>query len=255
MNNELKIKVKENFSKQYKSYNRNASVQNHAAKKLIKTLKKLGLELNEPLEIGCGTGFLTEEVLTEFLLEKYVANDLSEAVVPEMENVFNTKKFTNYRFSIGDAENINFTDTYDAVLSSSCFQWFSQPLEFVEKITNLLPQNGVFAFTSFGKKNYREIKLLTGKSLNYLELRDWIAILSKDFNLIYSHEEEIKLYFDSPKDLLKHMKYTGVNKSSSSCFTPKQTIQFLNEYKQNFSNNKGQVVITYQPIYIIATKK
>ena len=65
MNKDL---IKKRFSKNLKTYNENAKVQKRMAEKLIQLCKKNNYK--KILEIGCGTGFLTECICAKLKFEE-----------------------------------------------------------------------------------------------------------------------------------------------------------------------------------------
>ena len=68
-------------------------------------------------------------------------------------------------------------------------------------------------------------------------------------------KEEIKtVYFPSPKDVLLHLKRSGVNGITSEKWTKSDLLYFTNQYNKLFKSDYG-VSLTYHPIYIIASKK
>ena len=77
MNKDL---IRSRFEKNIISYNKNAKVQNQMAEKLVSMLDKSVYE--EVLEIGCGTGLLTEKAINKIQYKNYTAND----IVPTCEN-------------------------------------------------------------------------------------------------------------------------------------------------------------------------
>ena len=164
----------------------------------------------------------------------------------------------------GDAETIPFPDKSTLITSCSALQWFESPEEFFKRCNTLLHSQGYFAFSTFGKKNMKEIRELTGKGLPYRSKEELEAALSFHFDILYSEEELIPLSFEDPMKVLYHLKQTGVNGlSAQSSLYPKHEKQawtrrdlqhFCERYTQEFTQGTS-VSLTYHPIYIIAKKK
>ena len=55
--------IKKQFEKSFNSYNQNAIVQRLMAEKLVKNLSLIKADFNSILELGCGTGILTKEIV------------------------------------------------------------------------------------------------------------------------------------------------------------------------------------------------
>lgn len=94
-------------------------------------------------------------------------------------------------FLSGDAETISFPDKSTLITSCSALQWFDSPEEFFKRCNTLLHSQGYFAFSTFGKKNMKEIRELTGKGLPYRSREELEAALSLHFDILYSEEELI----------------------------------------------------------------
>ena len=100
-------------------------------------------------------------------------------------------------------------------------------------------------FSTFGKENFREIRLISDKTLQYYSKQELENILKPNFCTI---DEEIRiLSFKTPSDVLKHMKHTGVNAIENTGWTKGDLIRFENTYN-SFCANKP--TLTYNPIYV-----
>lgn len=232
--------IRQRFSRNIKTYNENAKIQKQMAQKLITFLSSKSYD--KILEIGCGTGILTELISQKFLYRNYIAND----IVPECEYYINGIN-KNIQFEQSDIEEyiINNNEHFDLIISNATFQWIENFDDFIEKLMTILKPNGILLFTTFGKENYREIYHVLGKTLHYYSVKELTEILS-DYN--FELDEEIRISaFNSPIDVLKHIKYTGVNALHNENWTKKDLQSFEAGYN-NFCSNRP--TLTYNPIYV-----
>lgn len=88
----------------------------------------------------------------------------------------------------------------------------------------------------------------------YLSLEELKEALRSDYELLYCHEEKLSLSFQSPMDVLKHLKATGVTGIRQSQWTKGSLATFCNRYQEIYSQPDHTVRLTYHPIYIIAKK-
>ena len=153
MNKEL---IKKRFSRKLNSYNENAKIQKQMAESLINSLIShySKQKYDNVLEIGCGTGLLTELAIKNLVFDNYTAVD----IVPDCEN-YVKKISSDIDFFSNDVENfINTTQNkYDLILSNASFQWIENLPDFIHKLVKKLNENGILLFSSFGKENFREI--------------------------------------------------------------------------------------------------
>lgn len=243
------------FTKGSETYNNEALIQKKIAAKLAHLLLNLGFEkFEQVLEIGCGTGFLTKQIINNFSFQEYYLNDLVNKTVNEIITP-SPIAIKNLKFIKGDAETISFPENMDAIVSTSTFQWFNFLEEFISKMQKLLKKKGVFAFSTFGPNNYKEIKSTLNIGLSYKSKEEIERILNANFEIIHSEEWTEQKHFNSPTEVLKHMKLTGVNGVKTSYIGKERLTKFHNDYVRLFSNTLNQVSLTYNPIIIIAKQK
>ena len=124
------------------------------------------------------------------------------------------------------------------------FQWIDNLPKFIEKLKNCLTPKGVLLFSTFGTDNLLEISKLTGAGLKYKTVQELNSLLKPQ----EIFEDRIELEFDTPKDVLKHLKYTGVNAISNNHWTKSDLKEFENGYKTICANG---IKLTYNPIYVM----
>ncbi|MBR6099564.1 malonyl-ACP O-methyltransferase BioC [bacterium] len=235
--------IKKQFRKSIGKYDENAVVQNIIAERIAKILSEY--EFENVLEIGAGSGLLTAQIAKHIRYNEYYANDLVEK-----SEVYVKKYIPNVKFFSGDFRKIKFNQKFDLVVSNAVFQWYENLDKIFEQCKNLLNPNGVLAFSTFSPDNFREIKAITGLSLEYKTEKEIISVLKKDFEIITSETTEHKMTFDNPLKILAHMKNTGVNSLSDTKWGVKEVKDFCDKYKTQFPD----LTLTYAPI-IIAAKK
>lgn len=242
--------IKKRFRKNLSTYDQNATLQKQMTDILLSHLiEHKSNNFNKCMEIGCGSGFLTEKILEKLVFEELFANDI-------VENSLNqTRIFSNKLKNLyGDCENIIFPSDLDLVISNATFQWIQDFPSLCNKIYSSLNSNGAFVFSTFGKENLYQIKTITGKSLNYYEKSEVENILSKNFKILYSHSETLNLEFDSAQDILNHLKLCGVNSLEIVKWTKNDLKNFGDKYNKLFKNNESKLILTYNPMYFICAK-
>jgi malonyl-ACP O-methyltransferase BioC len=245
-----KEKVQKGFVKSVQTYRKHAIVQEAIAARLINELQKLGNHsFSKVLEIGCGPGVLTEKFFRHFTADQYFAND----IVNEYKSVLHQLN-PKIEFFGADIENTELPQNLDLIISSSTFQWFSDLEQFLQKAHQALHPDSYLVFSTFGPDNYREIKEVKGKGLQYLSFGKHEKILSQHFDITWSEKESIKRFFKSPLGVLHHMKLTGVNGIPGKAWTKSDLQKFEEDYIDLFGNDLG-VPLTYQPLYFIARPK
>jgi malonyl-ACP O-methyltransferase BioC len=245
--------LKTRFGSAIATYNMHADVQRHMARELVGMAKEfLPCKQQNILEIGCGTGLLTEQIVNEFSIESYVGNDLVDDVDSQIQAILRGK-LKHYAFMAGDAEQLDFPDKQDSIWSGATIQWVTQLPQFFSRLAELLNPGGYLVVSSFGPDNYHEIKDLTGSGINYQSKEEINEAAAGDFKLINFIEWREQMWFKKPMDVLKHMRYTGVN-GISHCQWNKGKMSAFNLAYERYAQSKGYP-LTYHPYLMIFKKK
>ena len=221
-----------NFNKHYNVYEKYSLAQKQVAKNLLDYMGKSNIfdtKINSIFEIGCGTGIFTKEYRKYFLHSDLILND-----------IFDVREFIkDIDYNIFIQENIEELDIpkSDLVVSSSVFQWIK---DIDSLIRNIAEHTDNLCFSSYIFGNLLEIKNHFGVSLDYLNIEEFEEILKKYFSSVKSYSETIKLDFEAPMAVLKHLKYTGVTGFQ------KTSISKIKTFKDN--------ILTYKVAYFICKK-
>ncbi len=249
-----KTLLQKRFCQATSTYDQHALVQQNMAKKLVSmALNILPKQQETALELGCGTGLLTKEIHKHFSYKKYTANDLVCKVENKIKNIIASKQNCQFQFIQGDAEHITIEDKQDVIWSGATIQWIQDLEAFFFKISQTLKPGGYFILSSFDTDNFKEIKTLTGKGIEYLSMQEVILKASRFFTIKDQLSWYEKLYFNSPLNVLKHMRLTGVNAISSTRWNKSDLENFTNGY-QIYKTNKG-FPLTYNPFILILQKQ
>ena len=248
-----KSRVRHSFFKSMFSYNQHAEVQSRMAEELLDALRRIHpAGFGRVLEIGCGSGLLTERFLKRFTAETLIANDLVEECGLLVEEIVQQHSSAHFTFAGGDIEALaDLPSDLDLVLSNATFQWLHDFDGFAARLKTLLKPNGLLAFSTFGTENCREILDLTGNSLTYRPFQEVLASLQAHFDVLFSTEEIVPLHFASPMDVLRHLRLTGVNGvSSQKSWTKADLAHFEQTYRERFGEF-GRVPLTYNPMLFV----
>lgn len=239
--------VRKRFARAMHSYEKHAVVQTEMAERLLKILRHhAGTSFDTILEIGCGSGVLSRLIIENLDYDRVYLNDLSQDFAPLLP--FKDQ----VTFHAGDAETLYFPPEQALIISNAAIQWIRDLDTFMEKVSSLLRPGGWFAFSCFGQENLLEIQNLTGKGLEYPDISFFQSL--PDFNIALAEQEKRQLVFSSPRDVLKHLKYTGVNSLGKEGWSKGSMREFEESYRSRFSTGQG-VTLTYNPLYILGRKK
>lgn len=236
--------IKKQFEKSFNDYDKNALVQDLMASKMVIELSKIQNDFDNILELGSGTGLATKRIVNELNYKNYYANDMVEK-----SKFYLQKIVPQINFLCGNALKIKPNRKMDLIISNAMFQWFENLGKAIEILKFFLDKDGILAFSTFAPDNYKEIKDLTGLTLKYETPDEIKNILNKlGFEILYCENFYEELSFNTPLELLAHMKKTGVNSLSDSTWTIKEVKEFCDKYSKKYPKTK----LTYSPIIVIA---
>lgn len=240
------------FVKAKDTYRENAVVQGKMAEKLVHELilefkskcdsnRFCTPRFKNVFEIGSGTGLLTDEIVKNIDFDELFLNDLTE----------NYTGYAPFKYYRGDILSIEIEENFDLITSNAVFQWIDDKEKLFNKLFCLLNSGGILAFTTFGKENFCQIKDTIGFSLDYTDL---VPIAKKaGFKILYFEEELETLYFKDVRNILEHIRLTGVGTNANCLWTKNKYEIFKQKYLEKFSDNNG-VELTYHPLYFICEK-
>ncbi len=252
-----KQRVCQQFRRAAASYDRQATIQHRVAERLLKlTTRHLPQHPLRILEIGCCTGLLTNQLLnsSNIKVRSLVLNDLMPDFAERLPKSLTTS-CDKLHFLPGDIEKLPLAlaGPFDLIISSSTFHWFDNLEQTLTKLLSALAPEGTLAFSLYGPGNLPEIKELTGVGLDYLSLPEIASFLKKQSLLKENHQEKEVFLFPKPRDVLEHLRQTGVNSIQRRPWTREDLRSFCQQYSKRFQIDQA-VRLTYHPLYLVARR-
>lgn len=240
--------IRDRFEAQLDRYERMALVQQQICEELASSLfRSCESSPVRALEVGIGTGFLTRRLTKRYSDAEWFLNDIAQGTQPFVDKFVGS---LSSHYLWGDAEAIDLPTQLDLIATASTIQWFDDLDKFVAKCAGATREGGYLAITTFGRHNFEQIKQLTGEGLTYFPIEHLTDILEHNGYSVVESIEYIKdMEFDSPTEVLKHIKATGVNGLKRTSWTKRSLQQFEQGY---LSLCPDHITLTYHPIIIIA---
>jgi len=137
------------------AYDRHAVVQRRVADRLAATIASLDLAPRPRiLEIGCGTGFLSEALIDRLAGADWWITDIAPAMVERARARLGTSP--NLRFAVMDGSAPDVPGRFDLICSSLAMQWFEDLPAAVERLRNLLAPGGLLVFSTLAGGSFAE---------------------------------------------------------------------------------------------------
>lgn len=249
-----KQKIQQRFARAAATYDRQATVQQGVAERL---LRLLAAHMETPprrvLEIGCCTGVLTAALTRQYpgITDLYV-NDL----VPQFEPLVGARTPPGIRLEFlgGDIETIDLPDSLDLVISSSTLHWLANLPGLLSRLHAKMAPHATLCFSIYGPGNLRELREITGIGLDYHSLAELRRMVGQRFTVLSCEEELVTLHSPDPLALLLHLRQTGVNALTAEPWSRPRLNDFIRRYESRFGC-QGGVGLTYHPVYCLARKE
>jgi ubiquinone/menaquinone biosynthesis C-methylase UbiE len=263
-----------NFSEIAARYERDSLVQKPAADILLDLLA-IG-EGNDVLDLGCGTGQLTKR-LREMTRGKVVGVDAAEGMVRE---ALKAHERLDISFETRKAEDLGYRDSFDVIFCNSAFQWFKRPEPVLRNCHRALRRGGRIGIQAPAGAVYcsnfirameevardprtRETFASFRSPWFFLETAEEYASLfeSVGFTVGFSKidvvktthptEEVLKIFDSGAAAGYLNQEFYGVAIGSAYVEAVRQIISGV---FRSQANEAGLVELTFNRIYLVATK-
>ena len=250
-----KEKIARCFRRSLPTYDEAAQVQKELAARLIHCLDIVpDVSFRRVLEIGCCTGVLTEMLCRKRPVNNLFFNDL----VPEFEEVVLNKLRGQESLQLhplfGDIETTALPSDLSLVLSGATFQWLADLPAFLLRLGNELASGSYLAFSLFGPGTLQEFSELTSVGLGYRSDREICSLLEQDFILEKQRSYREQLYFSSVREILNHIRATGVGGVSEYRWSREVLARFETRYRDEFGDKRG-LPVSYSCSCFVARRR
>ncbi len=203
------------FNKRASSYDAVAHVQKASANHLVELIPDdIALKAQKILDVGAGTGFVTEALSRRSPNAHFTLNDIApQMLVVAREKLCHLSSVSLYE---GDGETAQFPQSpYDLIASNLTVQWFQ---DWRKGLQNLESQAHALAFSTLMEGTFREWQALHDvRSLasglhcypSFETLRNYVQSLDHTTAII--DHKTYAISFQNPRDFVRYLKTLGAN--------------------------------------------
>ncbi len=242
-------KIRNTFNTASSNYNDNAFLQNEIANRLAEKLKVISIKPQTIIDLGSGTGFLSEKTAKIFPNSILVCVDFAQQSL--LENSQNLKVCAN-AYKLPFASN-----SVDFIVSNLMMQWCPDLTTLFNECFRVLKPQGLFLFTTFGPDTLKELKRSwsvvdsSAHVNNFIDMHDiGDQMLQSGFQSPIMEMENITLTYEKVLDLMHDLKSIGAQNvgSRSKALTGKTKFKKMIEMYESYRSD-GKLPATYEVIY------
>jgi len=255
-NSDIKEQIKQNFSDRAHDYNNWAKAQKTSSDILVSLLPNKNF--NNVLDIGCGTGFLVEQIKKLYNPSKVTGIDFAPKMISHCKNLWPGDNFV-----CADIGNFCTNEKYDLIASNFTFQWVDDIPNHISTYFSLLKKNGVFAVAVPVAGSLEELRVSSSRANkkplhihSFPNERILTDTFSRFTNHRFYHEiKNIEIYYSKPIHVVKSIKQIGATYTHAYSYTATEMRRFLREYEKTYSSSEELYPLTYKVLFIIAKKE
>jgi len=152
-----KRQARRSFGRAAAAYDDVAVLQQAIGRQMLERLDTVRIDPRVVLDIGCGTGEITEALLQRYPKAQIVALDFA---MPMLERARRRGRWLRRpRCLCADLDHLPLADqSVDLVFANAALQWSTRPAETFAGIGRVLRPGGLVIFSSFGPDTLRELR-------------------------------------------------------------------------------------------------
>lgn len=233
--------IKRRFGKSAQTYDKYAEIQNSVAQSLNNLIADIAP--TSILEIGCGTGLLSTEIVKKFPTASFTFTDLSANMLEIAEKKLKAQFPDNqnqFHFEVFNPETDKLEDKYDLIISSMAIHWFKDVEKSIQSLQAALNEKGVFYYSTIGQDCFSEWT----STLTNLNYPNGLRIPENLPGIVKS--ETIKVPYGSAQNFLKNLKLTGAHspKPGYIPLSPKQLKTAMSKLEEDY-----QASLSWEIVY------
>lgn len=246
------------FERAADTYNASAVLQKEISKRLVGRLDYIKHVPKTVLDVGSGTGFVTQDLLKRYPKSSIIALDLAYSMARKSQQQGGW--FRKPLAVCADAEQLPLKpDSIELLISSLMLQWSNDLKQTFNGFHSVLAPNGLLLFSTFGPETLREMRESwatvdnvphTSNFLDMHEIGD--ALLQSGFINPVTDMEMITMTYANVRQLMRDIKQIGASNTDSQRnkgLMGKQKLKAFEAAYEQFKTIENLYPATWEIIY------
>jgi malonyl-CoA O-methyltransferase len=246
------------FERSADSYDSSAVLQREIAKRLGERLDYIKQQPKTTLDLGCGTGYITKDLLKRYPKANVLALDIAHSMCLKTKTQGGWLR--KPRVVCGDADQLPFKpDSIDFLISNLMLQWSNDLNKTFTGFQSVLAPNGLLLFSTFGPETLTEMRQSwarvdnTPHTSNFADMHEiGDALLQSGFLNPVTDMEMITMTYANVRQLMRDIKQIGASNTEnnrSKGLMGKQRLKAFEAAYDQFKTADNLYPATWEIIY------
>ena len=252
------FKTRSGFDRAAQTYDDAALIQREIGDRLVERLDYVRLNPQRVLDLGCGTGKISQALLNRYPQAEVIGVDLALSMVKTTQQ--SAGDSSQLSGICADVQQLPFQDECaELLISNLMLQWCNDLLAVFQECVRVLRPQGLFTFTTFGPDTLYELRNSWGQIDGYTHASQFVdmhdvgdTLLAAGFHDPVMDREVITVTYPAVKGLLQDLKAIGANNATlgrNRGLTGKQRLQAFYQAYEAYQLEDGLYPATYEVIY------
>ncbi|HHT0594046.1 TPA: malonyl-ACP O-methyltransferase BioC [Legionella anisa] len=246
------------FNQHAAEYELAAKVQQEIGLRLLDRLQYLSIKPQRILDLGCGPGFFSYELMQIYPKAQIVGLDLAHFMLIQAQKKQSWRR--KWSLVAADMRQMPFaTGTFDLIFANQVIHWGGPLTPVFREMNRVMKANGCLMFTTLGPDTFKELKYAWSEVNDYAHVNEFAdmhdigdCLMSEHFLEPVMDMELLAVHYETLPKLLHALKAQGVkniNPQRNQGLTGKMAWR---QFEQNYSalqTEKGKYPLTYEVVY------
>lgn len=250
--------TRQHFEKAASSYDAAAVLQREIAKRMGERLDYIKLQPKTVLDAGCGTGFITKDLLKRYPKSQILSLDLALNMTRKTKE--HGRWLRKPKAICADAEHLPLKEeSVELIVSNLMIQWSNDLSKMFTGFHSVLKPNGLLLFSTFGPDTLKEMRESwssvddTPHTSSFVDMHEIGDVLLKSgFINPVTDMELITMTYSNVRHLMKDIKEIGASNTDSERskgLMGKQKLKAFEQAYEQFKTADGLYPASWEIIY------
>ena len=236
--------IKKAFNRSQLSYDEHCMVQQYSGEKLLSLIRNNSI-MPRILDLGCGTGLMTQKLATAFNYHDFHALDIANQLLVKARERLLPFHIHTYEADFNHLP--DYAEPFDLIFSNMSLQWSTNLHTTLSNLAALLSSSGLLAFSIPLAGTFAELHPHFSLN-NFIDLASFTQQLNElHYDSVIAHQEKLTLQFENTLSTLQSIKHVGANCVVNKSHRGLRGKAFINQCNLR--------ELTYVIGYFVVTKK